>query len=80
MKEYLSKTGSETGMMNLINEELEDAGIPAKIHYDILTNGETTMPDREERDISLSKKKSMHQRRKKTSMWKKYETYMELNQ
>ena len=53
LKEYLSKTGSETGMMNLINEELEDAGIPAKIHYDILTNGETTMPDGEERDISM---------------------------
>ena len=53
LKEYLSKTGSETGMMNLINEELEVAGIPAKIHYDILTNGKTTMPDGEERDISM---------------------------
>ena len=53
LKEYLSKTGSEIGMLDLINEELEGAGIPAKIHYDMLTNGKTTMSDGEERDIFM---------------------------
>ncbi|MBQ3514585.1 MAG: hypothetical protein IJA32_12455 [Lachnospiraceae bacterium] len=53
LKEYLSKTGSETGMLELINEELEGAGIPAKIHYDMLSNGTTTMSDGEERDVLM---------------------------
>lgn len=50
---YISKTGSETGMFDLINEELKSAGIPAAIYYDYATFGETTMEDGEEREICM---------------------------
>lgn len=52
-KIYMSKAGSEIGMLDLINKDLEKAGIPAEIHYDFLTTGKTTMSDGEEREISM---------------------------
>lgn len=50
---YISKTGSYLGMLDLVNQELEVAGIPAEIRYDYLTYGDTTMSNGEEIDVQM---------------------------
>lgn len=50
---YLSKAGSDTGMLDLINEELKEAGIPARIEYDRLSFGEFPLTDGEALEVMM---------------------------